>query len=42
VASTRPAPRPDRTSRLGLAALTLATVATLVWLVASLALSAFG
>ena len=43
VASTRPIPPgADRTHRLGLAALTLATVAMFVWLVASLAFAAFG
>jgi hypothetical protein len=41
VASTRPAARHDRTSRLGLAALTLGGVAMLLWLIASLAQSAF-
>jgi hypothetical protein len=43
VASTRPAQHAaDRTHRIGLAALTLATVAMFVWLVASLATAAFG
>ena len=43
VASTRPIPPgADRTHRIGLAALTLATVAMFVWLVASLATAAFG
>ena len=43
MASTRPIPPgADRTHRLGLAALTLATVAMFVWLVASLATAAFG
>jgi len=44
VASTRPAPRhdADRTHRLGLAALTVGTIAMFVWLVASLATAAFG
>jgi hypothetical protein len=42
VASTRPAPRPDRTSRLSLAALTLGGMAVLLWLIASLAQAAFG
>jgi hypothetical protein len=43
VASTRPVPQhPDRAHRIGLAALTLATIAMFVWLVASLATAAFG
>ena len=43
VASTRPAPQPaDRPHRIGLAALTVATLAMFVWLVASLASAAFG
>lgn len=42
VASTRPAPRPDRTSRMSLAALTAGGVLMLLWLIASLAQAAFG
>jgi hypothetical protein len=42
VASTQPAPPVDRAHRLGLAALTLGTLAVFVWLVASLASAAFG
>jgi hypothetical protein len=42
VATTRPAPRPDRSSRFALVALTLAGTTMLLWLVASLALAAFG
>ena len=43
MASTRPVPQSaDRTHRIGLAALTLVTVAMFVWLVASLATAAFG
>jgi hypothetical protein len=42
VASTQPAPPHHRAHRLGLAALTVATLAMFVWLVASLAQSAFG
>ena len=43
MASTRPIPpHADRVHRIGLAALTLATLAVFVWLVASLATAAFG
>ncbi|HUP84900.1 MAG TPA: hypothetical protein VM143_04445 [Acidimicrobiales bacterium] len=42
MASTQPAPPAGRGHRLVLAALTLATVAMFVWLVASLATAAFG
>ena len=43
MASTRPIPPgADRIHRIGLAALTLATLAMFVWLVASLASAAFG
>ena len=43
VASTRPLlQHADRVHRIGLAALTLATLAVFVWLVASLATAAFG
>jgi hypothetical protein len=42
VASTQPAPPHDRVHRFGLVALTVATVAMFVWLVASLAQAAFG
>jgi hypothetical protein len=43
VASTRPIPpSADRTHRIGLLALTLASLAVFVWLVASLATAAFG
>jgi hypothetical protein len=42
VASTQPAPPADRTGRLALLALTAGGVVMLVWLIATLALSAFG
>ena len=42
MASTRHLTTADRTHRIGLAALTLATLAMFVWLVASLASAAFG
>jgi hypothetical protein len=41
VASTHPAPPPDRSGRFALAAMTLGTVVMLVWLIASLAFAAF-
>jgi hypothetical protein len=41
VASTQPAPPPDRSGRIALAAMTLGTVVMLVWLITTLALAAF-
>jgi hypothetical protein len=42
VAGIHPAPHHDRTGRFALAALTLGGVVMLLWLVATLAASAFG
>ena len=41
VASTQPAPPPDRSGRLALAAMAVGTVTMLVWLIATLAVAAF-
>jgi hypothetical protein len=41
VASTQPAPPPDRSGRFALAAMAAGTVAMLVWLITTLALAAF-
>lgn len=41
MASTQPVPPPDRSGRFALAAMTLGTVIMLVWLIASLAVTAF-
>ncbi len=42
MASTQPAPPADRSGRFALLTLTVGGVAMLVWLVANLALAAFG